>query len=428
MRPAFAVEVVASAATITIAPRATRNPFLAADAATPSSSPLTALTFAACGGAASPEGVASGSSRSLARGNRRPAASRGRRSDDVSYGVHCGQRPRARPSRPDEQRVIEEARARRLQRLARRELVSLRPLHRTPSSPSPRRWRCSSLPTGTPVSSRSLVLIGAYAAAFRLEFEVGSGSAVPTELILVPMLFLLPAGWVPLAVAAGIAARQLDRVRARDAAARAPRLAARRTPGMRSGPRSCSGSPARAALAWPSGRSTSAALAAQFALDFAVTAARQWITLGVPSRENHLRAMGSVYVIDAGLAPVGLAVAFAAQSLAVRRGARAAAGRPALDLRARAPGADRSRVRAPRRLPRHRLPARRRRRGRRRLHRRAQPRRGRARDACGRRARARPARAARPRVRGAAPRRRARSGSPTRSSTSPARSAPRSAR
>ena len=55
------------------------------------------------------------------------------------------------------------------------------------------------------------------------------------------------------------------------------------------------------------------ALAAQFALDFAVTAARQWITLGVPPK-HHLRAMTSVYVIDAGLAPVGLAVAFAAQS------------------------------------------------------------------------------------------------------------------
>jgi HD-GYP domain-containing protein (c-di-GMP phosphodiesterase class II) len=44
-----------------------------------------------------------------------------------------------------------------------------------------------------------------------------------------------------------------------------------------------------------------------------VTAARQWITLGVPPR-LHLRAMTSVYVIDAGLAPVGLAVAFASTS------------------------------------------------------------------------------------------------------------------
>ena len=56
-----------------------------------------------------------------------------------------------------------------------------------------------------------------------------------------------------------------------------------------------------------------AALISQFALDFAVTAAREWIDLGVPPR-IHLRAMPSVYVIDAGLAPIGLAVAFAAQS------------------------------------------------------------------------------------------------------------------
>src|SRR5207247_9976135 len=38
----------------------------------------------------------------------------------------------------------------------------------------------------------------------RSQFEVGAGSAVPTELVLVPMLFLLPASAVPLAVAAGL--------------------------------------------------------------------------------------------------------------------------------------------------------------------------------------------------------------------------------
>jgi hypothetical protein len=49
----------------------------------------------------------------------------------------------------------------------------------------------------------SRLLVAAYAAAFRLDFEIGTGSAVPTELILVPILFLLPVGVVPLAVAAG---------------------------------------------------------------------------------------------------------------------------------------------------------------------------------------------------------------------------------
>ena len=37
----------------------------------------------------------------------------------------------------------------------------------------------------------------------QLEFELGSGSAVPTQLVFVPMLFLLPLDLVPLAVGAG---------------------------------------------------------------------------------------------------------------------------------------------------------------------------------------------------------------------------------
>src|SRR5690349_24294918 len=47
------------------------------------------------------------------------------------------------------------------------------------------------------------VLVVAYAYASRVEFEVGPGVAVPTQLVFVPMLMLLPPGVVPLAVAAG---------------------------------------------------------------------------------------------------------------------------------------------------------------------------------------------------------------------------------
>jgi hypothetical protein len=43
----------------------------------------------------------------------------------------------------------------------------------------------------------------AFATLANVEFEVGAGSAIPTQLMFVPMLFLLPLGWVPLAVAAG---------------------------------------------------------------------------------------------------------------------------------------------------------------------------------------------------------------------------------
>ncbi len=215
---------------------------------------------------------------------------------------------------PDAQRVIEEQRARRLNRLASRDrttlvvslglflgiagsLATLVPSHRSPS-----------------ILTVALLLT-AYAVAFRLDFEVGSGSAVPTQLIFVPMLFLLPTGMVPLAVAAGIllgsvpdyvrGSLHIERVflRLGDSwYAVGPAfvlvLTGESQPNLRR---------------WPV---YLAALVAQFALDYGSTAVRQWAVLRVPPR-NHLRTMASVWVIDAGLAPIGLAVAFAsAQSSA----------------------------------------------------------------------------------------------------------------
>ena len=219
--------------------------------------------------------------------------------------------PRAGVLDPDEQRVIEEARVRRLQRLARRELWSLAVF--TTAFVAGASTLALYLPSDRhPGLGAVLVLIGAYAAAFRLEFEIGSGTAVPTELILVPMLFLLPTGWVPFAVAAGVLlASSIECLRG---TLHLERLVLRLLNASYAiGPAlvlGLAGEGPPSLGQWPL---YLAALAAQFALDFAVTAARQWITLGVPPK-NHLRAMTSVYVIDAGLAPVGLAVAFAAQS------------------------------------------------------------------------------------------------------------------
>src|SRR5262249_7454890 len=50
----------------------------------------------------------------------------------------------------------------------------------------------------------AVILVGSFAVASRIEFEIGSGTTLPTELILVPMLFLLPAGEVPLLVVLGL--------------------------------------------------------------------------------------------------------------------------------------------------------------------------------------------------------------------------------
>ena len=41
------------------------------------------------------------------------------------------------------------------------------------------------------------LLIAGYAVASKVEFEVGIGSAIPTQLVFVPMLFLLPPAMVP---------------------------------------------------------------------------------------------------------------------------------------------------------------------------------------------------------------------------------------
>ena len=212
---------------------------------------------------------------------------------------------------PDEQRVIEEQRARRLNRLARRELWSFAiflggflasAIALALLAPSAR----------SPGIVAVLLFLLAYAAAFCLDFELGTGVAVPTQLIVVPMLFVFPVGWVPLAVAAGILlGNSCEWARGRVHLARAPLplvtgwhavgpalvlvLAGERGPRLSD---------------WPI---YLAALLAQFVFDTVFAAGREWLALGVrPSVQ--LRAMFAVYAIDACLAPVGLAVAFAAQS------------------------------------------------------------------------------------------------------------------
>jgi HD-GYP domain-containing protein (c-di-GMP phosphodiesterase class II) len=211
---------------------------------------------------------------------------------------------------PDAQRVIEERRARRLSRLATRDLGTLvvsAVLFLAVAAALPFLIQSHRTPSIFAV----VLLVVLYAVTFRFEFEVATGSAVPTQLILVPMLFALPTGAVPLAVAAGIVLGSLASyfrgelglgrvfVRLVNAwHAIGPALVL----GLAGeGPPSLS--------RWPI---YAAALGAQFVFDFASAAAREWAVLGVPPRIQ-LKAMASVYLIDFGLAPVGLAIAFASQ-------------------------------------------------------------------------------------------------------------------
>jgi HD-GYP domain-containing protein (c-di-GMP phosphodiesterase class II) len=209
---------------------------------------------------------------------------------------------------PGAQRVIEEQRARRLHRLAVRERRTL--LGSVGAFLAVAAVMVETVPTErTPGEFTTLLLIAVYALAFRLDFEVGTGSAVPTQLVLVPMLFVLPTGLVPIAVASGVVcgslteyvrgALHLERVFMRlgncwhaVGPALVLGLAGEPTPSLRD---------------WPL---YAAALGSQFALDYGSSALRGWIALGVPPKVQ-LRTMAWVYMIDGGLATVGLAVAFA---------------------------------------------------------------------------------------------------------------------
>ena len=155
-----------------------------------------------------------------------------------------------------------------------------------------------------------LLLILAYALVSRVEFEIGNGSAIPTQLVFVPMLFVLPSGMVPIAVALALVLGSV------------PDVALRRMDPERLlvhivnawhavGPAAVLLVAGEPELSWSSLLVVLAALLAQFGFDFASSAVRGLVVLGITLREQ-LRVMGWVYLVDTALTPVGMAVAIAA--------------------------------------------------------------------------------------------------------------------
>jgi HD-GYP domain-containing protein (c-di-GMP phosphodiesterase class II) len=149
-----------------------------------------------------------------------------------------------------------------------------------------------------------------YALVSRVEFEVGSGAAIPTQLVLVPMLFELPLGIVPATVAAGVLLRTIgDRPSPLRDLARIPVLVsnAAHTFGPVLVLAAFDGLPLRWS-AWPV---YIAALLAQFAFDFLNGVVNAYANR-VPFR-SLLAFVAVVYEVDIALAPIGLALAFATQ-------------------------------------------------------------------------------------------------------------------
>ena len=152
--------------------------------------------------------------------------------------------------------------------------------------------------------------VAAYAVCSRIEFEVSSGTGVPTMLVLVPMLFVLPPGWAPLVVAGGLVmGGAWDWARGLMHPERSLVLLASAWHAL--GPATAlavAGAP-RARLG--DAPLYAAALAAQLGCDFAATAARERVALGISPRLIGT-ALLRVWAIDLLLAPCGLAAALVA--------------------------------------------------------------------------------------------------------------------
>jgi len=152
-----------------------------------------------------------------------------------------------------------------------------------------------------------VVFVASYALASRIDFEIGTGSAVPTQLVLVPMLALLPVQYVPLCVAAALLLGGL------------PEYARGRVPVDRSLLRLVNSwhavGPALVLIAAGQPAPTphnlpiyALALLAQFAFDFGSTALRDRLGLGV-SPWSLLRFMVWIWAVDSALTPISVLAA-----------------------------------------------------------------------------------------------------------------------
>jgi putative nucleotidyltransferase with HDIG domain len=164
------------------------------------------------------------------------------------------------------------------------------------------------------VAAITLTLL--YAIACRVRFYVGAGYTIPTQLILIPMLFALPPGLVPLFVVLGATIGRLPDVL-----------------GRRAHPDRLMLGPANAwhalgpavvfAIAnpgppdWGDAGIYALAFAAQVATDFVVSTVREWLALGIPPGVQ-LDLVARVVMVDALLTPIGLLVAFGAEGAPLR--------------------------------------------------------------------------------------------------------------
>ena len=155
-----------------------------------------------------------------------------------------------------------------------------------------------------------VLLVAAYAVASKVEFEVGIGSAIPTQLVFVPMLFLLPPSMVPLCVAIALLLGNVTAyVKRQEHPERALVVVASSWNAVGGAlVIALAGEPDAAWSVWPV---LLAAVLVQFAFDFLGSAARAWFAFRIAPRA-HVRLMAWVYGVDLALTPIALLTAIVA--------------------------------------------------------------------------------------------------------------------
>ena len=155
-----------------------------------------------------------------------------------------------------------------------------------------------------------VLLVAGYAVASKVEFEVGIGSAIPTQLVFVPMLFLLPPAMVPLCVAIGLLlGNAAAYLRGHEHPERALVVVASSWHAVGGAlVVALAGEPAPSWSVWPV---LLAAVIGQFAFDFCGSAARAWFAFGI-APGAHVRMMAWVYGVDLALTPIALLTAIVA--------------------------------------------------------------------------------------------------------------------
>ncbi len=156
----------------------------------------------------------------------------------------------------------------------------------------------------------AVAFVVAYGVVARVGFNLGDGYVVPTQLVFIPMLLLLPTPVVPLLVIAGVlVARSVDVVRGVSAPQRLL---------LAFGDAAFALVPAAVLVAldaqlpeWAAWPAYAVALGAQFAVDTVRDTAIARLTGGAPTRVV-LRELAQSHRVDALLAPIGLLAAIAA--------------------------------------------------------------------------------------------------------------------